>query len=364
VDYEEFTSLIKSMPAMQHLSQYQICNMYNSATEDTEMTEAVFIALAQGEMKNQLGRDVLDNIANMDADEASYLGILSGHVKKLFDEFDPEETGEIKTETFGDLISKVQDNKDVMSAEESKRVVKLIDVDNSGSISFSEFLDWWRDYALNQAFIKFDKDGSGELNDEELKGLLGSLGIKVDDDKMHDILMNIDLNQDGNVSFAELVQWFAVFDARKAFDQYDADHSGEIGTEELNLLLIDLGANVAPDVLKQALDKLDKDGTGSLSFEEFLPWWNQMQKQKRKDKVGEVLDKPGDSHLMRRRSDQMALLNNNQAYLKMSALRASLQREEENRTRTMLAKIAKDYKLDFKELMDEHLKSDKEDDAK
>ena len=46
-----------------------------------------------------------------------------------------------------------------------------------------------------------------------------------------------DQDDDDAISFAEIVQWFGVFDARKAFEAYDADRSGEISTEELKGLL-------------------------------------------------------------------------------------------------------------------------------
>jgi len=357
VDYEEFTNLIKSTPALSHLSDYQVCSMYNSATEDCEMTEDIFIRLAQGEMKTLVGQDVLSNIDAISSEDAGYLAILSGHVKKMFDDFDPDKTGEIAIAKFPELMMEVQEG---ISTVEISRIIKLIDVDGSGSISFAEFLDWWRDYALNQKFTKFDSDGSGELNQEELQGLLQSLGIDASDDQMAHIISSIDLDNDSNVSFAELVQWFGVFDARKAFDQYDADNSGEIGSQELNALLIDLGwgGAVSPEILQQALEKLDSDGTGEISFEEFLPWWNATQKAKRKEKLGQHFNKTENHVSLRRQSDQMTLLSNNQAYLKMSGLRQNMLVEENDRVQAMIAKIAKDYKLDLKELSAEYCPED------
>jgi hypothetical protein len=46
------------------------------------------------------------------------------------------------------------------------------DKDGDGNVDFGEFLQWWREYALENEFIKFDVDGSGELDTEELKALV------------------------------------------------------------------------------------------------------------------------------------------------------------------------------------------------
>merc|ERR1711865_495641 len=139
------------------------------------MDEPAFIALAKGKMRQALDQGMLDAIADsLNSKGSSYQAMLSGHIKQLFNSYDPEETGEIPAEKFPELITHVGCE---MSAAEMKRVLHIVDTDGSGGINFTEFVDWWRDFALNQVFTKFDSDGSGELSPIELKELLQSLGI-------------------------------------------------------------------------------------------------------------------------------------------------------------------------------------------
>ena len=60
------------------------------------------------------------------------------------------------------------------------------------------------------------------------------------------------------MSFAELLEWFAVFDASSVFKKYDADQSGALGADELNKVLQDLGMHVSPEDLQSAIQMLDK----------------------------------------------------------------------------------------------------------
>ena len=61
----------------------------------------------------------------------------------------------------------------------------------------------------------------------------------------------------------------------RIFEQYDSDGSGAISAHELQLLCADLGVHLSKREVREALKKLDKDGSASLSFDEFFPWWQQ-----------------------------------------------------------------------------------------
>jgi Ca2+-binding EF-hand superfamily protein len=56
---------------------------------------------------------------------------------------------------------------------------------------------------------------------------------------------------------------------RARFNQIDTDGTGKVDTKELGVLLARMGKIVTPENLEQILSKLDTDGDGELTFDEF-----------------------------------------------------------------------------------------------
>ena len=63
---------------------------------------------------------------------------------------------------------------------------------------------------LQEAFAMFDRDNSGEVNTEELCGVLEMLGLGAESKELSDrIIMEIDVDSSGTVSFEEFFEWIA-----------------------------------------------------------------------------------------------------------------------------------------------------------
>ena len=82
---------------------------------------------------------------------------------------------------------------------------RAIDTDNSGSISFSEYLvaamtekDLTSGVKLQAAFRMFDRDGSGLVSAEELGTILSGGSSEFDE-----MVRQYDVNGDGEISFEE-----------------------------------------------------------------------------------------------------------------------------------------------------------------
>lgn len=56
---------------------------------------------------------------------------------------------------------------------------------------------------LRAAFRVFDKDGSGSLSATELRGVLTSMGEKMTDEEVDEMLAEADLDGDGKINYAE-----------------------------------------------------------------------------------------------------------------------------------------------------------------
>ena len=62
-------------------------------------------------------------------------------------------------------------------------------------------------------------------------------------------------------------------EVRQAFNEFDADGSGEIDKHELQALSKRLGAPLSDEELDTALKDLDLNGDGVIDFEEFCRWY-------------------------------------------------------------------------------------------
>lgn len=91
---------------------------------------------------------------------------------------------------------------------EVTKLMKQIDQDKNGSIDYSEFVlatfnkvKLLEDKRLEQAFRLFDKDGSGSISIDEIKGIFGSDETAVSDEVWKELLAEVDANGDGSISF-------------------------------------------------------------------------------------------------------------------------------------------------------------------
>lgn len=97
---------------------------------------------------------------------------------------------------------------EIEAKKEVDRIMSEVDIDNSGTIDYNEFVmaATNRQKLLNQdkleaTFKIFDKDGSGTISCDELKSLLH---IKSEDKKtIEDLIKEVDKNSDGEISLSE-----------------------------------------------------------------------------------------------------------------------------------------------------------------
>ncbi|XP_078383314.1 neo-calmodulin-like [Oculina patagonica] len=147
------------------------------------------------------------------------------------------------------------------------------------------------DMVIKSIFSNYDKDGSGCLEKSEILAMLqGDMGL---DEKQAEVcFMLIDKDGSKSVTFAEFAEWFRspgrgfkvvddqqryAFVRRVAdyFKEYDRDGSGVIDKRELRALLASSNKDwdrCSEEDITQALRAVDKDGSGTVSFSEFLAW--------------------------------------------------------------------------------------------
>merc|ERR1712100_836617 len=87
---------------------------------------------------------------------------------------------------------------------------------------------------------------------------------------------------DGSVDIEEFISWWKDFDVYHSFKHYDTDRSGEIDFSEFFLLINGLGIKLEKHEVADALSRLDKDNSGTVSYEEFQKYWRVLLQARRK----------------------------------------------------------------------------------
>jgi len=161
-------------------------------------------------------------------------------------------------------------------------------------------------------FESIDIDGDWTMDKLEFNELLQDMGLTLNDQEIEYTWRTVDLNGSGEVDFEEFVAWFKrdsvdtvvneirrvlrmtktlsaaksalVFavdqgnrqgkkSLRDLFDFLDEDGSGNVGQEELLLLIEDLHIETLYKEVLAALDEMDGDGNREVDFDEFTDWW-------------------------------------------------------------------------------------------
>ena len=133
-------------------------------------------------------------------------------LKKIFFTFDKNGDGKLSKEEFIKGITKNNINLNTILKKDGsiEGLMKNIDSDNNGYIGFEEFLiasinkeKLLTEKNLKMAFDVFDRDKSGGISQKELKFILGENNVNVKEQLWGKMIQQIDLNQDGQISYEE-----------------------------------------------------------------------------------------------------------------------------------------------------------------
>jgi len=73
------------------------------------------------------------------------------------------------------------------------------------------------------------------------------------------------------------------------FDKYDANKTGSISVSEFGHMCMELGTELTPEQLETAVRVMDKDGNGTIEYDEFLPWWQKEERMREVKRTEEEL---------------------------------------------------------------------------
>ena len=162
---------------------------------------------------------------------------------------------------------------------------------------------------MRDAFKWVDVDNSGTVSFTELQRAIDLLGVPMTPEKLELLWNACDTNANGEISYAEFVNAFArdtavstvapagpayerksaqdqardklrlmaedginarFSDMHKAFQYVDLDRSGTINRQELERGLALMGVQIHPEKLDYFWQSIDKDGSGEIDYKEFV----------------------------------------------------------------------------------------------
>ncbi|KAF0889338.1 hypothetical protein E2562_023641 [Oryza meyeriana var. granulata] len=146
--------------------------------------------------------------------------------REAFSFFDKDGDGCITLEELDTVIRSLGQTP---TREELTEMIRDVDADGNGTIEFAEFLalmarkaslgggdgadgEGDADEELREAFKVFDKDKDGLISAAELRHVMISLGEKLTDEEVEQMIREADLDGDGQVNFDEFVRMMMLSD--------------------------------------------------------------------------------------------------------------------------------------------------------
>ncbi|KAI8336718.1 calmodulin [Chlamydoabsidia padenii] len=131
--------------------------------------------------------------------------------RDAFDLFDRDRNGFIDTKELGAVMKSLHFN---ASEAELKDMINEADADGNGTMDFAEFLSLMvkkrRDtdavQELREAFQVFDKDGNNYISSDELRQVMISVGERLSEQELDEMIREADVDGDGQINYEEFVK--------------------------------------------------------------------------------------------------------------------------------------------------------------
>eukprot|EP00501_MAST-03F_sp_TOSAG23-6_P002027 GSMAST32.ASY1.ANO1.2115.1 assembled CDS len=134
--------------------------------------------------------------------------------------------------------------------------------------------------SCRDAFLQYDKDRSGTIDQWELKAVLEAMGQQPTDEEIFQMINDVDDNASGSIDFSEFLTVIKMQKSRASnvddesdiLDAFvalggESDKSGHVNSETLvKIIKHDFGLTIN---IEQLIDAIDTDNSGLIEYDEF-----------------------------------------------------------------------------------------------
>lgn len=209
----------------------------------------------------------------------------------LFKGTDKNGDGTLTRQELGSLMQQLEEDMGIkMFPHVIDELFKEADVDHTGAIDMVEFRQVMKYVRQRQgfsreeardvmdAFKRFDREQSGEVQVSDLGQLLGWLGYYPEEQELAELSSEIDQDKSGTISIIEVPLFMRKYREHELekvghfFGTHDKDFNGSIDVQELPELLQDLGYPMSSSSMLSFLDEtnLNQVAKRGLLSEDFL----------------------------------------------------------------------------------------------
>ena len=130
---------------------------------------------------------------------------------------------------------------------------------------------------FRQAFDIIDRNGDGVITIDDLAAVMRAMGQTPTSQELQDMIKEVDADGNDNIDFTEFLALMSrqmrqsdIEDELKdAFRIFDRDSDGFITSQEIRSLLISLGLDSSPEVIRRMINEADKNRDGKIDYSEF-----------------------------------------------------------------------------------------------
>merc|ERR1712224_80834 len=129
-----------------------------------------------------------------------------------------------------------------------------------------------------EAFVAFDKDGSGNITTKELGTVFRTLGQNPTEAELTEMVRQVDRDGSGTIEFPMFLMLVAnntkkpdtAEEVIASFKTFDKENNGFIPAAELRHVMMNIGEKLTDEEVDIMIQEADIDGDSQINYEEFV----------------------------------------------------------------------------------------------